>query len=116
MAFQIIDDILDYEGTDESIKKSAANDLKQGIYTLPFIYAYKNNKASLINYMNREIYSDEEVYEMIKIVKDNDGIKKAKQLANKYMDKCFKGINKLPNNEYKIVLREIVEWLLIREY
>ena len=116
MAFQIIDDILDYEGSDESIKKSAANDLKQGIYTLPFIYAYKNNKGSLINYMNKETYSDEEVNEMIKIVKDNGGIKKAKELANKYMNKCFEGLDRLPNNEYKIILKEIVEWLLIREY
>lgn len=116
MAFQIIDDILDYEGSDESIKKSAANDLKQGIYTLPFIYAYRNNKNSLERYMGKEVYSDEEVNEMIKIVKENHGIKKADELANKYMDKCFRGINRLPDNEYKVVLKEIVDWLLIRTY
>ena len=37
MAFQIIDDILDYTGSDEGIGKNSANDLKQGIYTLPLI-------------------------------------------------------------------------------
>ena len=116
MAFQIIDDILDYEGSDESIKKSAANDLKQGIYTLPFIYAHKNNKKALESYMNRDVYSEEEVSEMIKIVEDNNGIIDAKNLANKYMNKCFKGIERLPENDYKKVLKEIVEWLLIREY
>lgn len=116
MAFQIIDDILDYEGSDESIKKSAANDLKQGIYTIPFIYAYKDNKEALKKYMNKEVYSDEEVNEIIKVVKDNNGIKKANELATKYMNKCFKGLDRLPNNEYKVVLKEIVEWLLIRQY
>ena len=32
------------------------------------------------------------------------------------MKKCFKGIDMLPNNEYKNILREIAEWLLLRTY
>lgn len=116
MAFQIIDDILDYEGSDESIKKSAGNDLKQGIYTIPFIYAYKNNKNAFKDFINREEYSDEEVSEIIKIVKENDGIKDSNELAEKYIKKCFKGIERLPDNEYKVILKEIAEWLLIRTY
>ena len=116
MAFQIIDDILDYEGSDNSIKKSAANDLKQGIYTLPLIYAYRNNKAAFENILGKEYYSEEDVTEIISLVKENKGIELAKELAEKYMKKCFKGINKLPENEYKYVLREIAEWLLKRTY
>lgn len=116
MAFQIIDDILDYEGSDESIKKSAGNDLKQGIYTIPFIYAYKNNKNAFKDFINKEEYSDEEVSEIIKIVKENGGIKDSNDLAEKYIKKCFKGIERLPDNEYKLILKEIAEWLLIRTY
>lgn len=116
MAFQIMDDILDYEGNDTSIKKSAANDLRQGIYTLPFIYAYKNNKKVFEEIVNKDSYTEEEVYKIISLVEENDGIKMAKELARKYMDKCFKGINKLPENEYKVVLKEIAEWLLNRTY
>lgn len=116
MAFQIMDDILDYEGNDTSIKKSAANDLKQGIYTLPFIYAYKNNKKAFKEIINKDFYTEEEVYKIISLVEENNGIKMAKELAQKYMDKCFKGINRLPENEYKVVLKEIAEWLLNRTY
>lgn len=116
MAFQIMDDILDYEGNDTSIKKSAANDLKQGIYTLPFIYAYKNNTKAFKEIINKDFYTEEEVYKIISLVEENNGIKMAKELAQKYMDKCFKGINRLPENEYKVVLKEIAEWLLNRTY
>lgn len=116
MAFQIIDDILDYEGNDESIKKSAANDLKQGIYTIPFIYAYRNNKNAFSEIMEREFYTDEDVEKIIKIVEENKGIEMAKELANKYIEKCFKGINRLPENKYKKVLKELAEWILIRTY
>lgn len=116
MAFQIIDDILDYEGNDESIKKSAANDLKQGIYTLPLIYAYRNNKDAFKDIIGKDYYNEEEVIEIINLVKANKGIEMAKELAEKYVNKCFKGIDKLPNNDYKIILREIASWLLKRTY
>jgi len=116
MAFQIIDDILDYEGNDESIKKSAANDLKQGIYTLPLIYAYRNNKDAFKDIIGKDYYNEEEVIEIINLVKANKGIEMAKELAEKYINKCFKGIDKLPNNDYKIILIEIASWLLKRTY
>lgn len=116
MAFQIIDDILDYEGSDSSIKKSAANDLKQGIYTIPLIYAYINNKNVFDGILDKEYYSEEEVLKIIQIVKENKGIDMAKNLAKKYMNKCFKGIERLPENEYKHILKEIAQWLLKRTY
>ena len=116
MAFQIIDDILDYEGNDKSIKKSAANDLKQGIYTLPLIYAYRNNKSAFNGILGKDYYSEEDVHEIINLVKENKGIELAKELAEKYMKKCFRGIDKLPDNEYKYVLKEIAQWLLKRTY
>ncbi len=116
MAFQIIDDILDYEGNDESIKKSAANDLKQGIYTLPLIYAYKKDKSAFNDILEKDFYTEEEVSKIIDLVKKNNGIENAKELAEKYMKKCFKGIDRLPENEYKYILREIAQWLLLRTY
>ncbi|MGL5378690.1 polyprenyl synthetase family protein [Clostridium sp.] len=116
MAFQIIDDILDYEGNDESIKKSAANDLKQGIYTLPLIYAHKNNPKVFKEYIGKELYSNQDIKEVISLVKENNGIVEARGLAEKYMKKCFKQIDSLPENEYKYILKDIAEGLLLRTY
>ena len=116
MAFQIIDDILDYEGSDKSIKKSAANDLRQGIYTIPLIYAYRNNKYAFKDILGKDYYSEDDVSEIINLVRDNKGIEMAKELAEKYVKKCFKGIDRLPENEYKNVIREIASWLLKRTY
>ncbi|MGL4774428.1 MAG: polyprenyl synthetase family protein [Clostridium sp.] len=116
MAFQIIDDILDYVGSDESIKKSAANDLKQGIYTLPFIYAFNNKPSSFENYLEKKELNDDEIMKIVHLVKENDGVEKAIELAQKYTDKAFIGIDKLPDNPYKDVLREIARKLIVREY
>ena len=60
--------------------------------------------------------SSEEVSKIIELVKKNNGIENAKELAEKYMKKWFKGIDRLPENEYKYILRDIAEWLLLRTY
>lgn len=116
MAFQIIDDILDYTGTDKSIKKSAMNDIKQGIFTLPFIFALRENRKEIEPYLQKEEFTDEDVQSIIDLVRANKGIEKSRELALKYTNKAFKRINKLPDNEYKDMLIQIIEKLLIRNY
>ncbi|MCZ7529923.1 MAG: polyprenyl synthetase family protein [Acidimicrobiia bacterium] len=44
MCFQIVDDVLDLTGTDEALGKPAGQDLTEGIYTLPVIYALRDSE------------------------------------------------------------------------
>lgn len=116
MAFQIIDDILDYTATDEELGKKSGNDLKEGIYTLPLILAMKKNPSVFENILNKDNYSDEEIEMIINIVRDNNGIDDAMKIANKYSQKAFRDINKLPDNEYRNILLGVVTKLLERRY
>ncbi|MGL5327969.1 MAG: polyprenyl synthetase family protein [Peptostreptococcaceae bacterium] len=116
MAFQIIDDILDYTSTDEVLGKQAGKDLKEGIYTLPLILAMKKNTKVFEDLLCEKEYSDEEVVEIINKVKEYDGIVESRKIAEKYTKKAFRDINKLPDCEYKDILIEIVNKLLVREY
>lgn len=116
MAFQIIDDILDYIGTDDLVGKPIGNDIKQGIFTIPFIYAAKKDKVSFEEYLQKEFFSDEDVETIITLINEHKGIESAKALADKYTRKAFKLINALPENPYKVVLKEVTEKLLLRTY
>ncbi|QGU93960.1 polyprenyl synthetase family protein [Clostridium bovifaecis] len=116
MAFQIIDDTLDYVGNADSIRKPAASDLKQGIFTLPFIYAAKKDKNTFKYYLEKESFSDEDVKNIILLVNKHKGIVSAKELADKYTKKAFKLIDNLPENPYKMILKEVAEKLLVRSY
>ena len=116
MAFQIIDDILDYTGSDESIGKNSANDLKQGIYTLPLILALENKPSELVNILGKSDYTENDVVEIIKLVNKYDGVKKAREIAKKYTNKAYKQIKNLPKNEYREVLLDITKSLLDRIY
>lgn len=116
MAFQIIDDILDYQGDEETVGKDQGKDIREGIYNLPLIYALEKKPQELITLLEKEAYEDDDVEQIIQLVKENDGILKAQKLAKKYTEKAYKEINKLPDNPYKQTLIEIVTMLLDRSY
>lgn len=115
MAFQIIDDILDLTGELNKTGKSVGNDLMEGVYTLPILIGMKNNKEAFDKILKDDEYSEEEILKIIELIKENDGIEKSMEIANKYSDKAFKNIKKLPENEYRDILMEITKLMLSRE-
>ncbi|AWI06910.1 polyprenyl synthetase family protein [Clostridium drakei] len=116
MAFQIIDDILDFCGDEVAIRKSAGNDLREGIYTLPIIYALKDGNSDLSSLLSKNDLCDEDIRSIVSMVNYASGVEKTKKLAQWYTDKAFQLIQKLPDNEYKNILNDITKTLLIREY
>ncbi len=116
MAFQIIDDILDYSGDEKTVGKPLGNDLKQGVFTVPLIYALKTNNKTLDKLVKQQTYTEEDIKRIIEITKEEKGIEKARELAEKYTKKAFKQIEGLPDNENKEVFNYIAKRLLTREY
>lgn len=117
MAFQIIDDILDFSGNTKMLGKSALRDLQKGYYTLPIIYALENDKdGRLKKLLNSESLSETEIDEIMLLVNKYDGINKSKKVADKYTEKAIDRIVKLPNCEAKEIIRASVLKLLNRDY
>ena len=82
-AFQIIDDILDYVGDASRVGKTLGNDIRQGYYTLPLLYALKHNDDRLNELLASETYTDEVVSRIIERVNELGGVKQAQELAHK---------------------------------
>jgi heptaprenyl diphosphate synthase len=116
MAFQIIDDILDYVGSEDLVGKSLGNDLKHGIFTLPIIYSLKCEDIELKETLLKKSYNDEDINKIITKTIDLGGLERARALAKRYTQRAFDKINSLPDCESKKVLFEVTETLLIREY
>ena len=90
MAFQITDDLLDILQTEETMGKPAGNDIRQGIVTLPVIRALEVSPEAEVL---RQIVTDPEmgtadVERALKIVKATDGIDKAKEKADEYLERA----------------------------
>jgi len=116
MAFQIIDDLLDYTSTDAQLGKETGHDLRDGIYTLPLIYALENKPADLMALLEQKELSEEDIQKIIELAHKYGGIDKARALAKKYTNKAYSFMKRLPDNEYKIMLQEITGELLDRVY
>ena len=117
MAFQIIDDLLDYSGDTSKLGKNAQSDLIKGYYTLPLIYAMaedSENKISAI--LDNSSLNNEDVKEITILVNKYKGIDKAQNLADKYTKKAFDYIEKLPECESKEIIKDITQKLLNRNF
>jgi heptaprenyl diphosphate synthase len=116
MAFQIIDDILDYTGDEATVGKTVGNDIKQGNYTLPLIYVLEKKNLRLSSILDKDSLEEEDVKEIADIVNEFGGIEKARALAERYTSRAFDLINTLPDSESKNILLKTTEKLLVRYY
>lgn len=116
ICFQIIDDIFDFIRTKEQIGKNVQIDIKEGIYTLPIIYALKKDNAKLKKFLNKNNLSKNKIKKITSLIIKNDGINDSNKLAEKYTNKALKLINQLPDIEAKNILYKTVSELLKRDF
>jgi len=116
MAFQIIDDLLDFKGDESIVGKPVCSDLKQGIYTLPIIYALQDKNKNIINHLSKKELTDKDVDSILNILKESAYLNKAEKLAQSYTNKAFKLIDTLPEGKSKDTLTSLTNKLLIRTF
>lgn len=118
LAFQIIDDVLDYTQSTEQIGKPVLEDVRQGVYSLPLLYALEEGRETLLPYLEKgENLTDNETDKIYELVHSFGGVSKAQKLAEKYTQQALKGITKLPETttDAKKQLLEITQAILVRQ-
>jgi octaprenyl-diphosphate synthase len=118
MAFQIRDDILDYEGTTNLIGKPVGGDIKEKKITLPLIYALNKvskNESSRIRNVLKNGNDKTKVKEIIGFVKANNGIDYALKVSQNYSAQAKDALNIFPESEMKSSLIKLVDFVTQRE-
>lgn len=116
MGFQIKDDILDYTGNRNKLGKPVGSDLREGIATLPLIYALQADTGGLLKSLQERPPGDWDIQNIIGMVKNKGGIEKAEKQAAVYIDRAYQAIDKLPGTESAELLQTTVDRLLFRMY
>ncbi len=116
MAFQIMDDVLDYKSTEMDMQKPVFEDMKNGYYTLPLILAMEKNHDAFVPYLEKKMdLSAEETKEVQALIIESQGIERAEAIAERFTDKALAGIEKLPACKERDILYDVTATLLKRE-
>lgn len=113
MAFQIIDDILDFSSTSQT-GKPVHEDLKNGVYSLPYILGLEAKNQKLIAILSKNHLNDEDDQLATQIVLDDGYLDQAKQIARKFTDRAVVEIEKLPKSHNQVILKNVVKKLINR--
>lgn len=116
MAFQVVDDLLDYNGDSEKLGKSAQRDLQRGFYTLPLLYALETQDGAAIEAKLASDLSEEDVQSLLTMVRESGGVSRAKKLADRYTTRAMARIEALPEHEAKATIRQLAEQLIGRDH
>ncbi len=114
LMFQIRDDILDWTKDEKTLGKPVCEDFKSGIYTLPAIYAFKNEKYGdeLISLaQKRTDISAPELDRAKNTVISSGGIEYAKNYIEELSQRVYSALDGLPDTKYMSVLRSLVKSL-----
>ncbi len=116
MAFQIVDDVLDFASDAETIGKPVTNDLSQGLLTLPvFYYAEGNGTHPLVERaLQGSSLSQSESEKLIAAVRDSSAIERCMQKAQKHQDSAREAISDLPDKPEKEALLGLADYVSAR--
>ena len=115
LAFQVVDDILDFTGNDKQLGKPAVSDLASGYLTAPVLYALEENE-NLSVLINRELVEKEDLNNALNIVMNSQAIKRSRKLAEDFALQSKEALLWLPDSEYKRALLSLPEFVLSRLY
>lgn len=118
LAFQIKDDLFDYEPNGLSGKPSG-NDIKEKKMTLPLIHVKDKLSASdrrkILRLLKKKHKSKKEVLGLIALVEEHGGIEYARKKMESYKQKALDILDKYPDGPHKTSLKEIVEYTVQRK-
>jgi octaprenyl-diphosphate synthase len=115
-AFQVIDDVLDYDGDVAEMGKNLGDDLREGKVTLPLIIAMQRGTQIERSVLRQAIESGgaETMAEIVQIVQSTGALDATRASAAAEAQRAVDALTLLPDNEYRAVLLKLASQLLER--
>jgi len=117
MAFQIQDDLLDFEGDERETGKVMAQDLKEGIVTLPVILLMEQEiYRDKYSAYNNSTLDDKVARNIISDVKNAGMLKESRKILVVFVNRVKRYLAQLPENKAKRKLKKLIEMQIDRNF
>lgn len=120
MAFQLVDDVLDFTARESILGKPVANDLREGKVTLPLIYALAEGtpqERELVATVVRESsYERVPLSRILSLIGRYQGIERARQRAHAFTEKARAIILSFPESPYQRALYTVTDLITERDH
>ncbi|OCH87453.1 terpenoid synthase [Obba rivulosa] len=115
MAFQIIDDLLDFKGDQKELGKAAnAADLKLGLVTAPAFFALEEDER-MLPLILRRFEGPGDVEKALEIVLSTQALERTRELAQAYATRAYECLEPLPPSPAKVALQTMTEVVMARQ-
>jgi octaprenyl-diphosphate synthase len=119
IAFQLIDDVLDFTSREKILGKPVGNDLREGKVTLPLIYSLESaepEERKLVETVLADGNYDQVPFgKILQILHRHNGIEKAQRRAQAFTEKAREIIGELPDSPYQRALMAVTDLVTDRD-
>ena len=118
LAFQLVDDALDYQGNAEELGKNVGDDLAEGKPTLPLIHAMREGTEAQRELIAQAIREGgvEHLAEIVAIVKETGALQYTADCASQHVDKAIAELHCLPASEFRQAMMELAQFAIGRNH
>ena len=116
MAFQIIDDVLDFTSEQATIGKPVASDLRQGIITLPAIYFIEQNPEDrdMVHILSGNHYEESVMDRLVGSICESGAVDRSVNKAKEFVEHSLRILSKMPDNPERKGLEQLAEYVVSR--
>jgi octaprenyl-diphosphate synthase len=122
LAFQLVDDLLDFTASPEKLGKPVLSDLKEGKVTLPLIFALEvsnghgDARGLVAKVLEERDFASVRPEQITKLVRETGALDRAATQAREYVRRAKECLMVLPDTEYRRALMAVPDFILEREY
>ncbi len=118
IAYQLIDDALDYNASTHQIGKNIGNDLAEGKPTLPLIHALKMGTPAEAEIIRNSIKNgtDEHLNSILEIIESTGAIHYTANAAKQHISKALSALTHIPDSPFRKGLNDLAEFVVERSY
>ena len=118
IAFQLVDDALDYGGATETLGKNAGDDFREGKATLPLLLAIGRTGAKEAAFWERTItrldQTDADFRRARELIIGTGAVKATGDLARQYADEAKASLKSFPDNDWRRALEDLADFAVTR--